>query len=206
MARRFRRMHPPPRREPPRGQGVGCDEWPQAGGAVRGTASSVGCEREGGEVDGQVDVSCSGVDLVGEPLLLVNGLLELRQPVAPAHALGASKDLLAPPQQLRTWLVLVLVLVLVLGLGLGVGVGPPKQQRTLTPRVLRGGRGLLSRRRLALGDDGGEARRQVGAIERVKEAAIDAQALRHVYIYTCVPVCARVCVCVVAVGSSGWHV
>ena len=71
--------------------------------------------------------------------------------------------------------------------------------------MLRGRRALLSRRRLALGDDGGEARRQVGAIERVKEAAIDAQALRHVYIYTYIRVCVRVRAWW-AVGSSAWHV
>ena len=71
---------------------------------MRGTTTSVGCERQGGEVDGQVNVARSRVDLVGETLLLVDGLLELRQAVAPAHALGAPEDLLAPPQQLRAWL------------------------------------------------------------------------------------------------------
>ena len=46
---------------------------------MRGTArTSVGCERQRGEVDGQVNVAGGGVDLVGETLLLVDGLLELR--------------------------------------------------------------------------------------------------------------------------------
>ena len=37
-----------------------------------------------------------------EPLLLVDGLLELGEPAAPAHTLGAAEDLLAP-QQRSTW-------------------------------------------------------------------------------------------------------
>ena len=109
---------------------------------MRGTASAlVGCERDGGEVDGQIDVACSWVDLVGKPMLLVDGLLELRQPVAPAHALGATEDLLAPPQQLRTWLGFGLGFGLGLGLGLGGGFGlrsscaPPRRARSAAAAV-----------------------------------------------------------------------
>ena len=109
-------------------------------------------ERERSEVDWQVDVARRRVDLVGEPLLLVDWLLELGLPIAAAHALGAPEDLLAPPQQLHA----------------------------LTPRTLHRLGVPRLRGRLTLRDDRREAGRQVGAVERVKEAAIDAQALRWV--------------------------